>query len=209
MTQIYHITHIRNLNNILVSGGLVCDTNIIRDEIQITNIGYNHIKKRRRDTEIPCCKNITIGECVPFYFTNRSPMLYAINKGLVQGYSDGQKPIIYFTACVEKIIEDATLLWWFTDGHAIEAVTRYFQDWQYCNCIDWNIINSRIWHNTDNDPDKKRRKQAEFLIHNFLKWDYIESITVINADMKLRVEETLNAHPQIKRTVFIQPSWYY
>jgi hypothetical protein len=84
-------------------------------------------------------------------------------------YKEGQIPIIYLVTSVEKVIEDTSLSWCFTDGHAVESVTRYFQDWKYHNQIDWDIINAKMWRNTDSDPDKKRRKQAEFLVYNFFK----------------------------------------
>ncbi|MDR2762090.1 MAG: DUF4433 domain-containing protein [Planctomycetaceae bacterium] len=209
MTPIYHITHIDNLNDILIDNGLFSDDAIRRKNSRIVNIGYEHIKQRRLNTKIPCLKNITLGQCVPFYFTNRSPMLYAIHKNLVSDYAGGQKNIIYLVALVENIIEK-NYLWRFTDGHAVESVTEYFDKWEYRNKIDWKIINSKTWSNTEQDADRKRRKQAEFLIYDFLKWDYIDKIVSIDQKTKSQIEAILSNFPIIKRRpIVIEPNWYY
>ncbi|MDI1258130.1 DarT ssDNA thymidine ADP-ribosyltransferase family protein [Aquabacterium sp.] len=45
-----------------------------------------------------------------------------------------------------------------------------------------------IWHDTPEDNDRKRRKQAEFLVWQGLDWDLLDGIGVINAGMRQRVQ---------------------
>ncbi|UTW68357.1 DUF4433 domain-containing protein [Anaerobacillus sp. HL2] len=30
--------------------------------------------------------------------------------------------------------------------------------------MDWDVMESKYWFDTDDDPDRKRRRQAEFLV---------------------------------------------
>lgn len=52
-------------------------------------------------------------------------MLYAIYKGNVEGYKDGQNPILHLTSSVEAV-EEAGLPFAFTDGHAEMAISDFF-----------------------------------------------------------------------------------
>ena len=47
MTDIYHITHVTNLAEILLRGGLLCDRLCNDGNVQTQQIGYAHIKQRR------------------------------------------------------------------------------------------------------------------------------------------------------------------
>ena len=76
--------------------------------------------------------------------------------------------------------------------------------------VDWKLVYEMYWRNTDRDMDRKRRKQAEFLIHKYCGWDLIDCIVVINEDMKRQVESVLERYPASQqKTVQINRSWYY
>jgi hypothetical protein len=40
------------------------------------------------------------------------------------------------------------------------------------------------WNDTPDDPDRKRRRQAEFLVHGALPWDSVEFLAVRNVGLK-------------------------
>ena len=44
---------------------------------------------------MPCGPGGTIHDYVAFYFAPRAPMLYAIYKGNVADYTEGQTPLVY------------------------------------------------------------------------------------------------------------------
>ncbi|MFZ3264324.1 MAG: DUF4433 domain-containing protein [Terriglobales bacterium] len=125
MTSIYHISHLRNLERILAEGGLHCDR--AAQQLKSVNIGHAHIKERRLRRPVPLGPRGTVGEYVPFYFAPRSPMLYAISRGAVEGYSEGQSPVIYICSTAEAV-KEAGLRWVFTEGHADMDFTDFFDD---------------------------------------------------------------------------------
>jgi len=76
--------------------------------------------------------------------------------------------------------------------------------------VDWDMVNQRYWKDNVNDMDRQRRKQAEFLIHEFCPWEVIQDITVQNAATMARVEAVLNDFPADQRKlVNINTGWYY
>lgn len=96
-------------------------------------------------------------------------MLYAIHKGNVQTYTEGQKPILHLVSSAE-VVQEAGLAFTFTDGHAEMDISTFFTDLNDLEKIDWDIMQSRYWYDTLKDGDRKRRRQAEFLVHSFFPW---------------------------------------
>ncbi len=131
MTPIHHITHIDNLPRILAHGGIACDDVAAQQRLCVQSIAYDSIKERRakRRVEKLMFGNVAAGgmvsEYVPFYFSNRSPMLGAIHKGLVPGYTSSQADVIYLVSSAEAVAARAGLIWCFTDGHAAEGMTEF------------------------------------------------------------------------------------
>ena len=79
---------------------------------------------------------------------------------------------------------------------------------RHLNEIDWDIMKATFWADTDDDPDRKRRRQAEFLVHNKMNWNWIKGIAVLNDRKRIEVEQMiagLNHKPQVK----CLPNWYY
>jgi hypothetical protein len=203
VTYIFHITPIDNLAQIVAHGGLHCDR--VAQNLKVVNIGHQHIKQRRLNRPVPLPPGGTVGDYVPFYFGPRSPMLFAIHKGVVQGYTGGQRPVIYLCSTVEAV-RDAALQWVFTEGHAEIAYTDFFNSLDYLNQIDWNVINGQYWNDTNEFPDRKRKRQAEFLVKQFLPWNLITHIGVYDQDIGNGVAAILQGQGPV---VQIQRGWYY
>ena len=89
-------------------------------------------------------------------------MLFAISRGAVEGYAEGQNPVIYLCSTVETV-QQARLRWVFTEGHADMDYTDFFDDLKDLDKVDWALMKQRYWNDTNDDPDRKRRRQAEFL----------------------------------------------
>lgn len=203
MPAIYHITHINNLERIIAEGGLQCDRSA--QKLKAVNIGHKHIKARRMNRQVPVGPGGTVGDYVPFYFAPRSPMLYAINGGWVEGYNAGQRPVIYLCSSAESV-SDAGLQWVFTEGHADMRFTDFFDDLNDLDKVDWNLMGSRYWNDTDEDPDRKRRRQAEFLVHEFFPWELVSYIGVYDRSIAAKVSETIKGgSPEIG----VEQGWYY
>lgn len=207
---IYHITHINNLESIVKAGGLLACNAMYEAKAEYTNIAYDGIQDRRARTSVPCSVGGVLHDYVPFYFAPRSPMLCAINnKGKVKGYSEGQTPIIYLVSEVEKIA-DSNLHFAFTDGHAAMAFTDFFDNLEYLDeAIDWEVMESRYWFDTDEDNDRKRKRQAEFLVYNFFPWQLVTEIGVKNYPIKTEVDKTLEKNTTHQPSVKTRTAWYY
>lgn len=207
MTAIYHITHIRNLPNIIKDGGLWCDHVVSERNLAQVSIAHQHIKDRRSAKQVPCSAGGTLANYVPFYFAPRSPMLYAISRGYVQGYVDGQKPILHLVSSAEAV-QQSNLTFAFTDGHAPMTISRFFDDLRSLDQIDWEIMKVIYWADTIEDGDRSRRRQAEFLVHQFFPLHLIEEIGVVNKNVAQEVSILLEAEVR-KPVLKIAPTWYY
>jgi hypothetical protein len=207
MTQIYHITHGRNLEPIIAAGGLWCDAQIAAHGLTPLGIAHQHIKERRKERQVPCAAGGSLADYVPFYFAPRSPMLYAIHNGYVEGYTGGQSSVLHLVAEAETIAASGCAFA-FTEGHAEIAWTEFFTDLAFLSAVDWVIMKETYWHDTDEDGDRKRRRQAEFLVHQFCAWELITEIGVINSQVADRVRAFLEpaAH---QPAVHIRRNWYY
>jgi hypothetical protein len=207
-TSIYHITHIRNLPSILEAHGLMATSRLRQQRINYVDIAYQGIQDRRAITRVPCGAGGVLHDYVPFYFAPRSPMLYTIHKGNVESYQEGQAPVIHLV-CEAEAIEAAEICFVFSDGHAIMQYSDFYDDLAALEfVIDWELMESKFWFDREDDPNRKCRRQAEFLIHQFCPWNLIQKIGVINNDIKGKVEEMLRNEthcPPIK----VYPNWYY
>ena len=203
MTAIYHITHVNNLQRIFAEGGLRCDRDA--QKLKSVNIGHRHIKERRMNRRVPVGPGGTVGDYVPFYFAPRSPMLYAIQGGMVEGYAEGQKPVIYLRSTIEAVTE-AGLRWVFTEGHADMLFTDFFDDLKDLDKVDWALMQARYWHDTNDDPDRKRRRQAEFLVHEFFPWELVSYIGVYDRSIAEQAGGIIKGGgPEVG----IELGWYY
>jgi hypothetical protein len=207
MTPMYHITHGRNLASIIKAGGLWCDAQLVAQSLDPLGIAHQHIKERRKQRDVPCAAGGTLADYVPFYFAPRSPMLYAIHRGQVAGYDGGQTGVLHLVADVETVATSGCV-WAFTEGHAEIAFTEFFTDLRFLSAIDWAIMSETYWYDTDEDGDRKRRRQAEFLIHRFCAWTLITEIGVINQRVADRVRSMLEGAAH-QPAVTVQPGWYY
>lgn len=204
---IYHITPIDNLESILSAGGLLAYNVMLETETNYTNIAYENIQDRRATIRVPCGRGGVLHDYVPFYFAPRSPMLYTINRGNVKGYTQGQAAVIHLVSDVFEI-DIRGLDFVFTDGHAVMTFTDFFDDLNYLGAIDWDVMESRYWNDTNEDNDRKRRRQAEFLVHNFLPGQLITEIGVINSTIKAQTENILQNFTH-KPSVIVRNNWYY
>lgn len=213
MTPIYHITHFDNLPGILAEGGLVCDAEAARRGLCKRSIAHADIKDRRarRSVEKLLFGNVGAGgvlaDYVPFYFANRSPMLYSIHTGHVTGYQGRQNDVVYLASAVEAVAQ-TKLVWCFTNGHAVEGVTEFYDRIEELTEVDWDTIKDWSWRNTLQDPDRKRRKQAEFLVHQRFPWELVSQIGVISGPLADRVKSVIAGQGHCPH-VTVERSWYY
>lgn len=69
-------------------------------------------------------------------------------------------------------------------------------------------MKSKWWSDTLEDMDRKRRRQAEFLVHNFFPWELVTKIGVIDAAVAEQVSGILQG-AEHRPAVVVESSWYY
>ena len=207
-TRLSHITSIRNLSVLLQCGELRSKNQQQITQASYTYIAYKHIQDRRAAKTVPCGPGGTLHDYVPFYFAARSPMLYAIHKGYVEGYEAGQASILHLVTSPEAI-GNASLDFVFSDGHAVMGYTTFYDDLASLpEAIDWEIMKAEYWNDTDEDGDRKRRRQAEFLVYQRFPWSLILGIGVQNQATAGKVNQILKACGQTA-DVRVLPNYYY
>ena len=77
--------------------------------------------------------------------------------------------IIYLACSVDKII-DSKLNFYFSDGHATNNYTSFYEKDEICkinSIVDWKSVKASYWAGDEN-LNTKRKKQAEFLVSDDL-----------------------------------------
>ena len=98
--------------------------------------------------------------------------------------------------------------WVYSDGNCAHLLTEYHEDLSaLATTIDWPVMNAHMWKDTAEEPDRMRRRMAEFLVHDHLPLAAL--IGVATGD-----EATCHAAQNILGTNFQQPvvvmsDWYY
>lgn len=206
-----HFTHIDNLPQIVESGQLVCDS-MAQQGLMQAEVGDLAIKEARRRRTIPIHPGGCVGDYVPFYFAPRSPMMYRIacdHRDSIPGrYPGGDRPLVYLAATVGAVI-DAQLTWVATDGNAANATTEFSSDLDRLNeMVDWPLMTAERWNNVPDDPDRQRRRMAEFLVHRHVPLTVIHSVGTYS-DLQADTLRTRLAGTSLVSRVLVRRNWYY
>jgi hypothetical protein len=208
-TWLYRIIHIDNLPQLLARGILHAPNFTPNDGLVYRSIHSVAVQANRHQKLIPCGPVGTLHDYLPFYFGPLSVMLLNLKTGRVDGYTEGQEPLIYLVTTAQAIQQN-NYGFVFSDGHGLTSLTSWYDDLVHLDKVDWNIVKERYWADTREDGDRMRRKQAEFLVWQGLNWSMISGIGVLNAAMEQRVRHILSTFPQCNvPQVAIRPDLYY
>ena len=203
--RLYRITHYQNLGFIL-SNGLHSSSSPIQDPNYV-NIGNKDIINKRSAKPVRLDPSPgMIHDYVPFYFCPRSPMLGSIKVGN-SDFEGHQSEIIYLVTDFDHITNN-NCEFVFTDGQALIAYSKFFDDESDFDKLDWNAIKSTQWGRNQGDNDKMRRKMAEFMIKDYVPIDTIIGIAVMNQQMEQTVNQMVSK-AGAKIPVKIKRNWYF
>ncbi len=138
-TPIYRFMHVDNLHICLRRSGLHAPNNTPDDGLEYRTIHNVDIQNQRRIYRIPCGPRGVIHDYVSFYFAQRSPMLLQLQTGQVEGYNEGQEPLIYLVSTAQ-IVDNAGIDFVFSDGHGIASYTDWFDDLTGLGNVDWKTV---------------------------------------------------------------------
>jgi len=200
-----HFTHVANLPSIIRAGGLRADVTLRAEGTDVHECADRNIKERRRAKRVRVRPYGVVGDYVPFYYAPRSPMLHKIHRGSVEGYNEGQDPLVYIVTTIETV-DQAGCRWVGSDGNCAASVTRVFDDRQQLEgAVDWQIMNEVIWKNTVDDGDRMRRRMAEFLVHRELPWSCVKAIVVKDDTRRAQVTACVPTATRVE----VKRGWYY
>ena len=183
---VYRIVHMDNVEYLLTHG--MFHRNHTKADPNYINIGDSQLISQRNDYPVSIDPpNGNLGDYVPFYFGPLSPMLLNISTGYRGITKRPQDEIVYMVCEVATLVAHCEE-WCFTDGHAKTTITAFYNDLQYLSEVDWNMVFERYWRNTEDDFDRMRRKQAEFLVKHYVPVSCISGIVVHNETRKKFVE---------------------
>ncbi|MCA8831914.1 type II toxin-antitoxin system toxin DNA ADP-ribosyl transferase DarT [Hymenobacter pini] len=199
-TRIYRITHLINLPDTL-QHGLFCRNHPAPPGGPYRNIGDADLTSRRGSKAVTVAPGGVLNDYVPFYLGPRSPMLYRISRNAPQ--SD----IVYLVSHVQRL-QQLALPFVFTDGHAYEAFTSYYQDPAQLAGLAWDDIYAEQWKPTEQNPHRQRHKQAELLVHRAVPVNALLGIAVYDEHIRTQVEQIVQ-QAGLQLPVAVAKSWYY
>lgn len=203
---LYHFTHLQHLPSILADG-LVCDAHAAGR--LVVEVGNRQIKAGRRKRKVPRGPGGVVADYVPFYFAPRSPMLYAIHKGNVPSYTGGEAGLIYLCTTLERL-EQIGLSWVATDRNAALDLAAYADRLpELRELVDWPLMDATMWHNTDEDPERRERRMAEVLVHQRVPWEAIEFVGARTVEDLTEIRRTLATLKRCAPRADVRPHWYF
>lgn len=212
---IYRITHIENIPHILHYGITHKDSR--NKNPNYKNIGdLSLIETRSKKTVYVdngelnpgnSLYSINLGNFTPFYFGVKMPMLYvAQHGGNFVEHATSPMDIIYLACSVRSLISLGINVY-FTDGHATDMMTSFYDSSkiiELIDIIDWQAVKSSYWGGNEN-LDIKRKKQAEFLVSGDLSADLIIGFGCYNEQVRSKLISFGISEGRIK----IIPNAYY
>ena len=199
---LFRMMHIENIPHILQNG--FTHSTSVNANPDFVPIGDSSLISTRNNFLLNNSRRL--GEYIPFYFGVRTPMLYVVQNGLNMVAPTPAENIVYCVSSVQKII-DLQLDFVFTDGHAVNHFSTQYSVADIKNIetiLDMNAIKAKYWKD-ENDLDKKRRKEAEFLVLGDITIDAVLGFLVFNENAKNRII----AFGADATNVQIKPDFYF
>lgn len=141
------LVHVSNLAALLARGRLHAPLHVPDDGHPYRTIHDTEVQANRRIKEVPCGPGGTVHDYLPFYFGPLSVMLLKLKSGQVEGYAEGQEPLVYLRTTVQAVMR-AGCPFVFTDGHGLAKFTRWFDEPAHLDAIDWPLVRDRFWADT-------------------------------------------------------------
>lgn len=205
--RLFRMVHHSNIEHILINGLHIHSSS--QADPSYIGIGDTQLIRQRKHFKIEIEDNRNLGDYIPFYFSGHTPMLLNIKTGH-RGITKRKQDEIVFLVCEANDIVSKCSKWLFTDGHAKDALSKFYTDLVDLEKLDWSIIKARFWKNSEEDFDKMRRKQAEFLIYKYVPINCIKGLIVKKESRKLELEKIiLHLGLALKIYVDVDCKYYY
>ncbi len=200
------MVHIDNLRIILRDGMYAPN---VRKYPEYVNIRDESLIEQRNVFTIPIAPGGVLADYVPFYFGGRSPMLLNIKTGYRGIKQRDQREIVYVCTHIETVAQSCPE-YCFTDGHAKDRLTAYFNNLADLDKVDWRAVDLTYWSSTEDEPDNMRRKQAEFLVKTHVPLSCFSGIIVLD-DSAAEIVNTIMKETGTSLPVYVdnKRKYYY
>ena len=202
--RLFRMLHIDNLERILKEGMYAPNSRLDSDYV---NIGDTALIAQRGEFSLPIAPGGVLSDYVPFYFGGCSPMLLNIKTGYRGVQQRSQSEIVYICLHIEDVI-NACSAWCFTDGHAKDRLTTYYNRIADLAHVDWATAADTYWKSTEEDPDKMRRKQAEFLVKDHVPAECFSGVIVHDDTAAARVK-TIEEKAGVSLPIYVDRNHKY
>lgn len=173
------------------------------------NIGDSTLIMQRHDYSVPVAGYGDLGDYIPFYFAGHTPMLLNIKTGYRGITKRRQSDIVFLVFKVDDLVEHCPC-WVYSNGHAKDRMSEFHTELHHLDDLDWDVIEDQYWRNTENDWDRQRRKQAEFMVRDHVPVACIESIIVKNSACQQIINKVVaNINHPISVQVDTTNKYYY
>jgi hypothetical protein len=212
--KLYRMTHIENVPHILKYG--ITHRNspnanslfkVIGDVSLISTRDTKRVRVDNGDSSKAKVPGIVLGDFIPFYFGIKMPMLYVIKIGGNFVLKPTPPEDIAYLVCSLKRILKLELPFYFSDGHATDNLTTFYDSSCADNLpdiIDWGAVTAPYWGGNEN-LNLKRKKQAEFLLADDLPPNNLLGLVCYNAKASRRLQAMGFDESKIK----VVPNAYY
>lgn len=210
-TLLYHFVHPDTLAAIVASGELSSINALhLRGVNTPRSIANADVQERRAKTPVPT--GGTLHDYVPFYFAPRSPMMYALQRGNLPEYKGllGEataSDLVYLVTSAERLAGAGHPVL-FSEGHPIMQPRTFYTALQDLKRIDWEVMQAVMWNNTEQDPDRQRRRQAEYLVRDRVPLSDLIGFAARDIP-RLEQVQTLAEETGLRLGGKVKPEWYY
>ena len=216
--RLFHITAIGNLASICAQRALVSKNTIAQQPGAYINIAHQGAQGARAVRLVPNPPGGNIHDYVPFYYAPRSPMLFTINRGNVQGCNLTQTDIVHFETSVANVLLHGEPFVIY-DRNATLAYSSAYTQLADLQNIAWDLITEnpqldgfcKFWKSDPSNQryvDRMEKRMAEFLVRSHVPLTAITRIGVLNQQKQQQVQQILQSH-QIHIPVVVMPAWYF
>ena len=193
--NIYRILHIENVPHIIENGITHKDSpNANPNFIGIGDMSLINNRETRKvivdnGNTFSTIEEINLGDFTPFYFGIKMPMLYVVQQGGNFVEKANKPDDIIYVVCSIKSIVDSGLHYYFSDGHATDSLTSFYNKDKInhlTQIVDWMAVKTSYWGGQEN-LNIKRKKQAEFLVNGDIPSSFIIGYGCYNESSKHRL----------------------
>lgn len=206
-TPVMHFTRVEHLPTI-ISGGLLSDTLAQKSGDLQVEIGHRDIKARRRRRRVSAGPGGVVADYAPFYFSQRSPMMYTLNRGNVETYQEGFDRVVYLVTTLETLTASGCE-WIVSDRNASQDLAAFADSMgELDEFVDWPLMRATQWGWCPEDRERPDRRAAECLVHGEVPWDAFLEV-VAKSDPVAHEARAAIASAGLPTPVSVRPGWYF